>query len=118
MSRAEYISKGRLGTTVQCATGVTSLSWKGSAREGALAGYSGLVARHCRSVGIKVPILPGIMPIMTYGGFKRMTAFCKTRVPKHVQDTVEAIKDNDEAVKVGVHLCDAVCLYSASRTCC
>jgi 5,10-methylenetetrahydrofolate reductase len=54
----------------------------------------------CRSVGIAVPILPGIMPVMTYGGFKRMTAFCKTSVPKHMLDTVEAIKDNDEAVKV------------------
>eukprot|EP00887_Chlorella_sp_A99_P003942 scaffold11.g3942.t1 len=34
-------------------------------------------------------------------GFKRMTAFCKTHVPKHIADTLEAIKDNDEAVKVG-----------------
>lgn len=33
----------------------------------------------CRSVGISVPILPGLMPIMTYGGFKRMTGFCKTK---------------------------------------
>ncbi len=34
----------------------------------------------CRSVGIKVPILPGIMPIQNYGGFQRMTQFCKTYV--------------------------------------
>ncbi|GAB4822503.1 hypothetical protein N2152v2_009549 [Parachlorella kessleri] len=66
--------------------------------------------KDCRSVGIKVPILPGIMPVMTYGGFKRMTAFCKTRVPKHVQDTVEAIKDNDEAVKAfGISLGTLMC---------
>jgi hypothetical protein len=25
-------------------------------------------------------VVPGIMPIMTYGGFKRMTGFCKTKV--------------------------------------
>ena len=37
---------------------------------------------------------------MTYGGFKRMTGFCKTKVPKDVLDTLESIKDNDEAVKV------------------
>lgn len=55
--------------------------------------------KDCRSVGITVPILPGVMPIMNYGGFKRMTAFCKTHVPKHIADTLEAIKDNDEAVK-------------------
>lgn len=44
--------------------------------------------KDCRSVGIDVPILPGIMPIMTYGGFKRMTGFCKTKVPKDLADKV------------------------------
>lgn len=50
------------------------------------------------------------MPIMTYGGFKRMTTFCKTDVPPAVNDALEAIKDNDEAVKafgiqLGVDMC-------------
>ena len=40
------------------------------------------------------------MPIMTYGGFKRMTGFCKTKIPSEVSEALEAIKDNDEAVKV------------------
>jgi methylenetetrahydrofolate reductase (NADPH) len=51
-------------------------------------------------VGINAPILPGVMPIMTYGGFKRMTSFCKTAVPQHIADALEAIKGSDEAVKV------------------
>ncbi len=42
----------------------------------------------------------GIMPIMTYGGFKRMTGFCKTKIPDELAADLEAIKDNDEAVKV------------------
>eukprot|EP00878_Enallax_costatus_P001814 GHUV01001972.1.p1 GENE.GHUV01001972.1~~GHUV01001972.1.p1 ORF type:complete len:597 (+),score=135.37 GHUV01001972.1:253-2043(+) len=64
----------------------------------------------CRSIGITVPILPGIMPIMTYGGFKRMTTFCKTDVPPAVTDALEAIKDNDEAVKAyGVQLGAEMC---------
>jgi len=64
----------------------------------------------CRSRGITVPILPGIMPIMTYGGFKRMTSFCKTKVPSHITDTLEAIKDNDEAVKAyGISLGTMMC---------
>lgn len=59
----------------------------------------------CLDLGITVPILPGLMPVLTYGGFKRMTAFCKTRVPAHVAATVEALKDNDEALKAyGVSL--------------
>jgi hypothetical protein len=36
----------------------------------------------CRAIGITVPIVPGIMVIQAYAGFKRMTAFCKARVPK------------------------------------
>lgn len=64
----------------------------------------------CRSVGISVPILPGIMPIMTYGGFQRMTSFCKTRVPPHILETLETIKENDEAVKVyGISLGTMMC---------
>ena len=47
---------------------------------------------------------------MTYGGFKRMTGFCKTYVPQDVLDTLESVKDNDEAVKkfgidLGVKMC-------------
>jgi methylenetetrahydrofolate reductase (NADPH) len=64
----------------------------------------------CRSVDITVPILPGIMPIMAYGGFTRMTSFCKTKVPKHIADAVEAIKENDAAVKAyGISLGTMMC---------
>lgn len=66
--------------------------------------------KDCRSVGITVPILPGIMPIMNYGGFKRMTSFCKTKVPAHISDTLEAIKDSDEAIKAyGISLGTMMC---------
>jgi hypothetical protein len=66
--------------------------------------------KDCRSVGITAPILPGIMPIMAYGGFKRMTGFCKTAVPAWVAERMEALKDDDEAVKkfgvqLGVEIC-------------
>uniref|UniRef100_A0A7S1C6C6 Methylenetetrahydrofolate reductase (NAD(P)H) n=1 Tax=Bicosoecida sp. CB-2014 TaxID=1486930 RepID=A0A7S1C6C6_9STRA len=59
----------------------------------------------CRAAGIAVPILPGIMVIQAYGGFKRMTAFCKSRVPKEVHARLDAVKDDSEAVKrVGVEI--------------
>lgn len=56
----------------------------------------------------------GVMPVMTYGGFKRMTTFCKTQVPAHITETLEGIKDNDEAVKViggvkTVIMCPNIC---------
>lgn len=52
----------------------------------------------------------GVMPIMTYGGFKRMTGFCKTHVPKDIEEALESIKDNDEAVKnFGIDLGTRMC---------
>lgn len=64
----------------------------------------------CRNIGIAVPIIPGIMPIMNYGSFRRMTGFCKTLVPKEIEDILEPIKEDDEAVKeagvqIGVQMC-------------
>lgn len=53
----------------------------------------------CRNAGIDAPILPGIMPIGNYGGFKRMTGFCKTRVPEKIAKIVEENKDNPEGLR-------------------
>eukprot|EP00899_Mesostigma_viride_P015008 jgi/Mesvir1/23508/Mv22350-RA.1 len=66
--------------------------------------------RDCRAAGITVPIVPGIMPIATYGGFKRMTGFCKTRIPEDIATHLEGIKENEEEVKkYGVELGVAMC---------
>eukprot|EP00960_Hanusia_phi_P047246 758314-Hanusia_phi.AAC.11 len=66
--------------------------------------------KDCRDIGITVPIIPGIMPINAYAGFNRMTGFCKTKVPKAIRDGLEAIKDNEDAVKeYGVQLVTDMC---------
>lgn len=50
------------------------------------------------------------MPIMTYGGFRRMTAFCKTKVPKEIDERVEALKEDEEGLKkYGIELGVATC---------
>lgn len=51
---------------------------------------------NCRAAGIKIPIVPGIMCVSNYGGFKRMTTTCKTRVTKELLARVEAAKAADE----------------------
>jgi methylenetetrahydrofolate reductase (NADPH) len=53
----------------------------------------------CRMAGITCPIIPGIMCIMKYGGFVRMTGMCKSRVPDDVWAALDAIKDDAAAVK-------------------
>ena len=66
--------------------------------------------KDCREIGIKCPIVPGLMCINAYAGFVKMTKFCKTRVPQDLRDSMEAIKDDADAVKqfgvdFGVKLC-------------
>lgn len=53
----------------------------------------------CKAAGITIPVLPGIMLLQAYGGFKRMTGFCKTRVPEELAAKLEEIKDDADAVK-------------------
>ncbi|KAJ3197704.1 hypothetical protein HDU82_001390 [Entophlyctis luteolus] len=63
-----------------------------------------------RAAGVTIPILPGIMPIQMYGGFKRMTALSKTHVPPEINAALDPIKDNDTAVKqFGVQLAIDMC---------
>eukprot|EP01111_Echinosteliopsis_oligospora_P006207 TRINITY_DN2025_c0_g2_i1.p1 TRINITY_DN2025_c0_g2~~TRINITY_DN2025_c0_g2_i1.p1 ORF type:complete len:606 (-),score=208.44 TRINITY_DN2025_c0_g2_i1:43-1860(-) len=67
----------------------------------------------CRAAGIKCPIVPGIMPIQTYAGFKRMTSLCKTHVPQCIWDQVDPVKDNDEQVKkegikIAIQMCKKI----------
>ena len=64
----------------------------------------------CREMGITVPILPGIMPIQSYGGFKRMTTLCKTIVPQPILDALEDVKEDSAKVKAyGVELATKMC---------
>jgi len=56
-------------------------------------------ATACVAAGITCPVLPGIMIITSYAGFKKMTGFCKTWIPAEVEAKMEAIKDDEAAVK-------------------
>jgi len=41
--------------------------------------------------GITVPVIPGIMPIQTFGSFARVSRLCGTRVPSVVADALSKI---------------------------
>ena len=57
-------------------------------------------ADDARAAGINVPIFPGIMPLNAYGGFKRMTGFCKTRIPPAMAERMATCNgDSDEQKK-------------------
>lgn len=67
-------------------------------------------ARRCRAAGIACPIIPGILPIQSYGNLRRMTEYCDVKVPQSVWDRLEPAKSDDEAVKhVGVEVAAETC---------
>ena len=53
----------------------------------------------CREAGIHCPVIAGLMPINTYAGWKRIITLSKTMVPEQMEKELEAIKDDDQAVK-------------------
>lgn len=64
----------------------------------------------CRAKGITVPILPGVMCLSNYGGFRRMAKLCKTRIPQDLNDAMEEAKADEAAVKaVGVSFGIKIC---------
>lgn len=52
-----------------------------------------------RKIGIKVPIIPGIMPILNIDQLKRITGLCGAKVPSELLAELEKNKNNDEAMR-------------------
>ena len=53
----------------------------------------------CRKIGIKCPIIPGILPIQSYDSLRHICKLSKLEVPEDIVKTLEGIKDNDEAIR-------------------
>lgn len=53
--------------------------------------------------GIKIPILPGIMPITDFKKIKEFASFCKATIPKDIEEKmVLLINKQDEMFKLGI----------------
>ncbi|KAI1618769.1 methylenetetrahydrofolate reductase [Exophiala viscosa] len=64
----------------------------------------------CRGRGIKVPIIPGIMPISTYASFERRAKWTKCHVPSDWYKALDPYKNDDAAVRdVGKDLIVQMC---------
>lgn len=58
----------------------------------------------CRAIGIRVPILPGVMPIQSYDSLRHIVKLSKLQIPQEILEKIEPIKNNDEAIRnYGVH---------------
>lgn len=64
--------------------------------------------KNVRARGITVPIVPGVMPLNAYKGFKNMTGFCKTRIPPAMAATVESLKGDEQKAEFTAYGVDYV----------
>jgi methylenetetrahydrofolate reductase (NADPH) len=49
-------------------------------------------------LGVKVPIIPGILPVLSRGQTKKFTELCGARLPARFLDRLEELGDDDAAV--------------------
>lgn len=63
-----------------------------------------------RDAGINIPIIPGILPIMSYQQFEKMLSMAKVSVPKSLLEKLEKFKDNsDDIKKAGIEFVSSQC---------
>jgi len=73
------------------------------------ADYFAFVDR-ARAAGITVPIVPGIMPVVSAASIRRMTALCGARIPEELGRALDAAGSNDErTLEIGVEWATAQC---------
>ena len=64
----------------------------------------------CDKLGIKVPIVPGIMPILSVAQIKRITSMCGAALPPGLANRLEAAQDDKDAqFKIGVDFAIGQC---------
>src|ERR1019366_1690214 len=72
--------------------------------------YFDFVAR-ARAIGIRVPIIPGIMPVTNYTQIQRFTALCGATLPQTLEAELKAVQgDLDAVMQIGIryaaHQCE------------
>ena len=73
------------------------------------ADYFAFVER-AHACGVRVPIIPGIMPITNLAQIERFTAMCGARIPDDLRSRLERVRDDDEAVRaVGIEHATVQC---------
>lgn len=62
--------------------------------------------RNARAIGITVPIVPGLLPIVSARQIRRITAMCGARIPAALAAELEQAGDDDRvAEEVGIRQC-------------
>jgi methylenetetrahydrofolate reductase (NADPH) len=60
--------------------------------------------------GVKVPIVPGVLPFLSAEQIKRFTSLCGAKLSPELTRRIEALAHDDESIrKLGVEVCTSLC---------
>jgi methylenetetrahydrofolate reductase (NADPH) len=63
-----------------------------------------------RNLGIGVPIIPGILPIVSAPQIRRFTALCCARIPQHLEQALSKVENDDNAAtQLGIEYATRQC---------
>jgi methylenetetrahydrofolate reductase (NADPH) len=61
-------------------------------------------------LGVTVPIVPGILPILSAPQVRRFTALCQAKIPARLEERLAKVENDDEAaVEVGIEYATRQC---------
>jgi len=58
----------------------------------------------CRKTGIDIPIVPGILPVTSYGQIQRITSMCEAKLPTEFVQRLTQFDDKESQFRAGVDL--------------
>jgi methylenetetrahydrofolate reductase (NADPH) len=63
-----------------------------------------------RAAGIKVPVVPGLLPILSSGQCRRFTSLCGSKIPPRLDALLTKFEDDDEgALEMGIEYTTEQC---------
>jgi methylenetetrahydrofolate reductase (NADPH) len=63
-----------------------------------------------RKLGVKVPIVPGVLPILSAAQIRRFTALCCAKIPATLEEKLVKVEnDDDAAVEIGIEYASRQC---------
>ena len=64
----------------------------------------------CRLLGVTIPIIPGIMPIVKYSQLARFSETCGAEIPRWIRKTLESYGDDTESIqRFGLDIVTRLC---------
>jgi methylenetetrahydrofolate reductase (NADPH) len=61
-------------------------------------------------LGVKVPIVPGLLPVLSAPQVRRFTALCGARIPPRLERALEKVENDEEgAIKLGIDFATEQC---------